>query len=244
MTPGKYQEWLRTLIMFLCFSMLSACGSTQTGIKKDPGVAASWWYVNFHLAWPENQPPDFSIHSLIADRILRTVIDQHRDEITLWRFHRRAARDSAGHRFSLLFLSSDDAAQQIHQEIISNPLTVRLISQSTILSIDLANKQSADTGLIAATSDPSWSLEIQRSWPYFIQGLSESWLELIAQIRRNNSNAGEVPEAGLLEYYQRLNKTLSAQWTEHGRHAYFHHTNAIFGYEPVYIFETEALHKF
>ncbi len=31
------------------------------------------------------------------------------------------------------------------------------------------------------TSDPRWSPSIQRSWPYFIMGVSRTWLHLVAE---------------------------------------------------------------
>ena len=83
--------------------------------------------------------------------------------------------------------------------------------------------------------DPAWPLEIQRSWPYFIMGASQAWLMLVQELSAENELPGEVDYPSLLRHYQEVDVQLSAQWRENGQHAYLHHLNAIFGYQPLLV---------
>ena len=203
------------------------------------------------MQW-ENQSEraDFSWHPMIADRILRPVIETHSRAMPLWRFHRRAAADAAGHQFSFIFYGTPETAAEIRDAVESNDLVHRLLKTGILKTVIFSDGQSDGVSEKEATSDPAWPPEVQRSWPYFIMGVSQSWLDQIAQLRQSfpgsseNSNPDHGDLETLLEYYMVLNDRLNSQWTRYGRHAYFHHINALFGYEPVYLHETGELHRF
>ncbi len=38
------------------------------------------------------------------------------------------------------------------------------------------------------TSDRSWSLPVQKSWPFYIMGVSEMWLNLIREVAGQKSS--------------------------------------------------------
>ncbi len=225
-----------TLILFLA-------GCATVGLKPQD-QQTYWWRVNFKLAWPEDQAPDFSYHLLIADQILRPVITEYENEIELWRFHRRAAPDAAGHRFSFLYYSTVEISERVNSEIKSHNLLSNLDQGYFIQAVYFTDGKADQMTLIEATSDLSWPLEIQRTWPHFIMGVSRTWLALIAEFRQQHSNTGQAAEVDLHEYYHQLNKKFSAQWTSFGRHAYMHHLNALFGYVPVFMHETGTFQKF
>ena len=63
-----------------------------------------WWQFRFKLQWPDGEPPELSRHLLIVDQIIAPVLEEYEEDISLWRFHRRAARDQAGHQLRLIFL--------------------------------------------------------------------------------------------------------------------------------------------
>jgi hypothetical protein len=95
--------------------------------------------------------------------------------------------------------------------------------------------------LVEATSDPSWSPAIQRTWPYFIMGISEMWLRLVDEHAR--SLAASPPPATLahvVAFYETVNRSVSLAWGTEGEHAFLHHLNAVFGYEPIRITERKA----
>jgi hypothetical protein len=65
-------------------------------------------------------------------------------------------------------------------------------------------------------------------------GVSQMWLHLISEIAEHN--ASRQAPSSLIEYqdfYRQVNESVQASWQEEGRHAFLHHLNAIFGYEPV-----------
>ena len=95
----------------LALFVLAGCGAhapvktpaAGSQITKIDGQAINWWYVRFRLVWPDEEEPDWSLDALIAHQIVAPVLEQYDDQIQLWRFHRRAARDSSGHQFSFIF---------------------------------------------------------------------------------------------------------------------------------------------
>ena len=95
---------------------------------------------------------------------------------------------------------------------------------------------------IEDTSDRSWSSSIQKSWPYYIQGVSEMWLGLIEEVASETSGAkapSNLKEE--LTLYEQVNASIEHIWQEEGQHAFLHHLNAIFGYEPIAIREKRLM---
>jgi hypothetical protein len=80
-------------------------GAGATGVS--PAVVSDqihyWWYARYRLEWPQGAEPDWPVDLLLADRVIKPVLQSHRNEISYWRFHRRAIRDEAGHQFSFIF---------------------------------------------------------------------------------------------------------------------------------------------
>lgn len=198
-----------------------------------------WWRVRFKLVWPEGQQPDFSRHLLIAEQLYLPAIKRHEDRLALWRFHRRAARDGAGNQFSLIFLADEPTAAAINEQISSDPLTVWLLQQNMIEKTLFNRQTKEELGRLEQTSDPVWPPEIQRSWPYFIMGASQTWLLLIQALSAEQPLDGKVSYQQLLAHYRDVDARLTAQWREYGQHAYLHHLSAIFGYEPILLRASE-----
>jgi len=224
----------------MIYTLLNGCATgtpTEGYDAEDAGEMQAptvfWWHARFKLDWPEQQEPDFFYHALIADRILRPVIANHGEDFDLWRFHRRSSRDNAGHQFSFIFYADVQTAENVYSIIEADETLSMLLRESDGKSDDKSN--------IAATSDKIWPPEIQQSWPYFIMGVSQSWLEQVRivgkQIEGHDDITTETEFEEMSAYYRELDQVLSAQWTQYGRHAYFHHTNALYGYVPVYMRE-------
>jgi hypothetical protein len=202
-----------------------------------------WWQLRFRLAWPEDEEPDFSRHLLIAEQLLLPVIVDHQAEMPLWRFHRRAARTPSGHQFSLIFFSDEQTASRVYAEVESNPLTGWLQDNGLIERVRLDRRSEAELSRLELTSDPEWPLEIQRSWPYFIMGLSQTWLMLVNELSGQSALEGEVDYPSLLAHYREVDEKLNTEWRENGQHAYIHHLSAMFGYQPLVI-RTRQLRSF
>ena len=61
----------------------------------------------------------------------------------------------------------------------------------------------------------------------------------IAVLQPDGDDIATISE--LMAVYQEVNATLSQMWREEGRHAYLHHLNALFGYEPLIYYEKRML---
>jgi hypothetical protein len=200
---------------------------------EQPGLA--WWQLRLKLAWPEDELPDLSTHLLVAEQLILPAIVAHEQQLPLWRVHRRAARDDAGNQFSLIFYADEATAEQIREQVFSDPLTLWLIDQSLIVQTRFQKRTQTELGQLEQTSDPSWPMDIQRSWPYFIMGVSQTWMMLVQEVSREQGLEGDASYSELLTHYQQVDKKLDAQWEEYGQHAYLHHLNAVFGYQPLQI---------
>lgn len=198
-----------------------------------------WWQLRIKLSWPEGDAPDFSRHLLIAEQLLLPVITEREQQLPLWRFHRRAGRDGAGHQFSLLFFTDETSATQINDTVNANPLTQWLIEQKMIEKTRFQKRSKEELGHLENTSDPNWPMEIQRSWPYFIMGASQTWLMLVQELSSEEPLSGTVDYPALLAHYRVVDAKLNAQWQDYAQHVYLHHLSAIFGYQPIKIRSSE-----
>ena len=59
---------------------------------------------------------------LLAHQLFKPVLLKYAHNIELWRFHRRAGRDKAGHRFSFIFYAREATATAILNNLAENPL--------------------------------------------------------------------------------------------------------------------------
>jgi len=91
---------------------------------------------------------------------------------------------------------------------------------------------------IEDTSDKTWSVELQKSWPYYINGVSQMLLELMRHLKtqvpgKMPSITSNPPLNEVESFYIDLNNRLMAAWQNEGSHAFFHHINALFGHVPL-----------
>jgi len=88
--------------------------------------------------------------------------------------------------------------------------------------------------LVEGSSDPRWSPELQRAWPYYIMGVSEMWLRLIDEHARAAAPQEEAPDLGrTVAFYRQVDQAVTRTWQKEGEHAFLHHLNALFGYQPI-----------
>lgn len=195
-----------------------------------------WWYARFKFIWDENsETVDFSKNLIIAHQLINPVLRDNNENIELWRFHRRAARDKAGHQFSFIFYATPETARQVFAQIENHSLISKLIEHHILEQIKLDNPDIPKRPHIEDTSDKSWSKNLQQSWPYYIMGISVMWLDLLNREIDENKLASHPSIPAQMEYYQSVNAVLTRLWKEQGKHAFYHHINAIFGYEPMEI---------
>jgi hypothetical protein len=206
--------------------------------QQESSPVNGWWYSRFRIKWPENTDPSWHIDLLIAQEIIAPLLEQSGKKILLWRFHRRAARDTEGHQFSLTFYSSSDTAKQIFAKLRSST-PLKQMKRAGVILQDIYD----DPGKIIApniedTCDGNWSPYIRKSWPFFIMGVCQMWLSLIAEISEGTikkQKGSSIKKKQ--ELYRQVNETINTLWREQGCHAMLHHLNAIFSYEPILIRE-------
>jgi hypothetical protein len=201
-----------------------------------------WWVTRFRMSWPPDTPPIWYLDLYLAHQVILPKLEKYKAHIALWRFHRRAVRDSAGRQFSFIFYASPRTARQIFKALQTDPLVAHL-KTAGVLERDVYDDPTQITRPhIEDTSDENWSTSIQKTWPYYIMGASQMWLNLIAEIAEKNmtrDRPSSMAEIGA--FYQQIDETLTEIWQKEGRHAFMHHLNALFEYQPLIYRENQYL---
>ena len=143
----------------LAILAMGGCASTggmkpwSGGAAERPSTEKGWWYASFLIDWPPDEDLSLDADLLIAHRIVSPVLDQYKKDIFLWRFHRRAARDEAGHRFSFIFYTTAATAREIYAAIKSSAVLGQLKSEGVILAVSLDDTNVIARPGVEATSD-------------------------------------------------------------------------------------------
>lgn len=238
----------KTFILLLIFMgiLVSGCSANRRPIENmpvrsiSPGFSISgdayWWRCKFKNVWPEGTEPDLVIDLLLAHAVVAPVLAEHSNEIPYWRFHRRAHRDLAGHQFSFLFYSKAEIAYAVFKEIHQSDVLKRVMTANLVEKVIVDDPSHPQFPSIEDTSDPRWSLNLQKNWPSFIMGVSALWLGLIDDSVQYSPH--DFQDAGkLLEKYREAGAAITNTWKTEGQHALLHHLNAVFGYEPMRIYK-------
>jgi len=201
-----------------------------------------WWYARFRMQWPQDAKASWYLDLFIAHQIILPVLEKFENDIGLWRFHRRAARDETGHQFSFIFYSTPSAAYDIFQFLMNDTLLHEVKFAGLIIEDIYDDPSIVTKPNIEDTSDPHWPSLIKENWPYFIMGVSQMWLSIITDIAEDISNGHPASSISEIEaLYQEVDSRLTDLWQKEGRHAFLHHLNAIFGYEPLIVYEKRLL---
>jgi hypothetical protein len=245
---GALRNWLSVIFISLVVIIgCSSLGQVQTREIKplQPDVLPSgngWWYARFRLNWPPNTDPIWYMDLYLAHQVILPLLQAHQNDIHLWRFHRRAARDGAGRQFSFIFYASPRTARNIFQTLQSDPMAVNMKSGGVIDDIVCDNPAELTRPNIEDTSDKNWPVSIQKAWPYYIMGVSQMWLSLIAEVAEDDLKSDPASSIEEIEtFYKQVNETVTDLWQKQGRHAFMHHLNALFGYEPLIYIEKRYL---
>ncbi len=235
---------LITTIISIFFVGCSSISGPRKFSSARPEAAADkgWWQVRFQINWPPNTKPVWQVDLLLAREIISPLLSEAAKDISLWRFHRRAARDLAGHQFSLLIYTSPRIADKIFDEIRSDLFLADLLNQGVVKKITYSKTQKINLPQIQDTCDKRWSLPLQKAWPYYIMGVSQMWLELIEELAKSEikeKNSQIIDD--YLRYYQKINTLLTNTWQNEGYSAFLHHLNAIFGYQPVMVYNNQLM---
>lgn len=238
---------LTGLVLLTALFLLSACSrlvvvqspadDIPAGSMNVTGDEYAWWSIAFRLRWDREEEPDWHLDALLADQVCAPALGELDPQISLWRFHRRAAPDEVGHRFSLQIYTDQVLADILYSRIRDASVVEWLESQDRIVSLEMTRLRKPELAPVAQSSDAAWPAEIRASWPWYIMGVSQTWLSLIRQVMAEQPLEDSSPDA-LLDYYRSVNDRVTALWRVHGQHVYLHHLNAVFGYQPLVIRET------
>jgi hypothetical protein len=230
---------LRYLVTALLVLLLGACASPvskdtpmESAAKANWPGERSWRHLRLNFAANPDGRVDWHLDALAANEVFAPLLDKYRAQIPLWRFHRRAAADAAGHQFSLIIFSNRQIAESIVRAVDNHPTTVALQRAGVLRRLSTELDVAPERKAISATSDPNWSEDLQRSWPWFAMGVSQAWLALLQQ-----QLTAEQPQdiEQLIQHYASANQAVNGRWREQSAHAYLHHLNALFGYESLTI---------
>ena len=230
--------------------VMAGCAMTRPGelagtIASPPEEIASsdgWWFARFRMQWPVGEAVNWHWDLLIAHRIVASVLEQYQDQIRLWRFHRRANRDEAGHQFSFIFFTSAETAGEVFNQLRSNELLSELISAQMVIEDLYDNTDRIAKPRIEDASDQNWPLSIQKNWPYFIMGVSRMWLNLISDAIGGMPDSGSPLSLQEIEVqYKKANAAVSELWQNEGQHAFLHHLSAVFGYRAIIFYDKRML---
>lgn len=253
-------KFLRFQTVLVCVMAISACQQLTGGggalyskmhIGQELGEHSGgensavptprWWRASFQIEWDGELSPDWHYGPLVAEQVILPVMQRYGEQFQFWRFHRRAVGDAAGHRFSFLYYADSKTAGFVEALIRQNKTLANLIGEGAVTRVDIGPYSGKGGGSISATSDKNWTPVMQQTWPYFLMGVSQMWLQQVVHFSENADKDSPFEHAGfdgtegvgLEEQYIYVQSKLNGMWLNEGRHAYLHHLNAIYAYQPV-----------
>lgn len=238
-----------SVILLLMWSMLACAEGDISTVKTDfvsnSSPSLSWQKIRFKLVWSAKagvdgliDKPKWHLDALLAKELALPSLLATNSSIgyapKLWRFHRRAADDLAGHQFSLLTYATHSYNISLCNAIMANKMVEDLKATNLLESVKCDIPQNSDINEnVEGSSDPSWDPIIQKAWPKYIQGVSETWLDIIEQVKTEQSVPPNLGVVELADRYVFINNKITDLWQADGNHAFMHHISGIFGYKGV-----------
>jgi hypothetical protein len=233
-----------SMVLTGCAGMKPERSAANVTDRHPDSEEINWWFIRFQNQWPEGGTAEWYLDALIAHRVIAPVYDKYKDRISLWRFHRRAARDAAGHQFSFIFYADAVTATEVIHAVRRDSLLAELQRAGIIKQVLADDTRQSTRTSIGDTSDQRWSTIVKNTWPYFIMGVSKTWLEMIdSEVGRRGLSFDNTSIVDLQNQYRSIDDDVRHAWQSEGHHAFLHHLNAVFGYTPVMVGE-DRLMKF
>jgi len=202
--------------------------------KKD------YYHIIFHLPFENDNKysiVDSSIHYLIVEELLFNIVNRYEAIIYPWRLHRMFIKKKTN-EFKFKFYCSKWTFNFIRNKVLSNYSMQELLNKRIIKRVEYY-KYPYGTNEIGSDNDISWDYFIKEIWPYYICGVSKSWVYMIHKIfdkvKKENylNNCHLYPLENRLKYYEKVKNEIEWSWINYGNHAFFHHANALFGYKKI-----------
>jgi hypothetical protein len=183
------------------------------------------------------EPVPWHLDALLADRVFAPILERLEPSLVLWRFHRRAAPDETGHQFRFLFFADAAIAARVASALRASSTLDALVRAGRVHRVLIPGPDESSGNDAGDQSDRAWPDTVKRSWPYFAMGVSRNWLAMIREERGKRPRRERETVAELVARYGDINATVDALWRGNAQHAWLHHLNALFGYQPVVIQE-------
>jgi len=257
-----YASWHSSALVLSIFFLVvsTGCASKQPIYQDAAAVVAGsevkgaftqekgWWRAAIRIKQVKGAEEGvddtrWQVDLFLAHSVMAPILEKYHDDITLWRFHRRSVPDANGHQFSFIFYSSPQTARHVLEEIAASSLLAEAKKRGFITAETYDDTTILAHPAISDTSDPNWSTITQKAWPYYIMGVSQMWLAMIDDIIIDNPPPAEALQSinGLIDYYEEVNEVVTTLWHDEAQHAFLHHLNAIFGYEPMLYYEPRLM---
>lgn len=192
-------------------------------VPKSPD-AERWHVARFQFNSSRGTSPEWHLDLLVAHLVVAPLIES----IGMWRAHRRCGDDDTGHQFSFYFYTEPTHGASLISTIKSNQFVAQLRQTGK-----LTETEYCEGGQSLSWGTEDWETTIKNAWPYFIQGVSKAWLELIRQ-ELGNEQFSTIDDAAL-NRFEVAHARISQRWRQSGGHAMLHQLNAMFGYDPVLV---------
>jgi len=236
---------IKTILpVLLIISLMFGCSANKRPSQTFPPATVPpsfktldnnyWWRCQLRIVWPDEISVNWGMDLLLAHSVVSPILKDHYRDISYWRFHRRAARDNTGHQFSFIFYSTSETANSVFTAINQSNILQQAIKDNLIEKVVTGDPDNPRWPNIEDTSDPNWPPDIQKNWPSFIMGVSSLWLGLIDESMQDSPD--DITDINqLLTKYREVDAKITNSWRNQGQHAFLHHLNAIFGYNPLLV---------
>jgi len=213
-------------------STITISSAQPNSVESEKG----WWEIGFHQRYGHDDEIRWEYDALIALKVLKPILEKEK-EIKLWRFHRRAVADRDAHRFGFFFYATQKIGEGVYQQVNEQPLIKKLLNNRQIDRLSFYNINKKLRSDIGDTSDKKWPVELQKTWPYFIMGVSQTWLGLVEHYYSELKLSDNADLDEQLKGFKQVSDKIDLIWKYNGNHAFLHHLNALFAYQELYILE-------
>ena len=176
---------------------------------------------------------DSVLHYLLTGEVFSECIEKN---IELWRFSRYHYKDD-DIIMKFKFYSEEYIFNRIKEKVRNNKI-IKELKKEKLIRITVEEATESDDR-IGSDRDTNWNYELSESWPYFINGLSKMWLNLILlkkerYLKENYLKIdNKIRLYNLIDIYSEIKELVVKDWIDWGSHTIYHHANALFGYYHV-----------
>jgi hypothetical protein len=205
-------------------------------------VERQWYDLSFDLKMLSDSAeyiamhhPDSPLHLLIANEILRPVIESPDGEPWLWKFLRMSDPETGIHTFTFSFYGPQKLCSELIGHVYADE-TYRELKEQGYLELagqeDLAIiRRGAE---IKDIGDDSWPEEIRQVWPYYMHGVSRTWLkmaETCAESLRARMPHNTFDEK--VNFYNHVKRLVTERWIRYGWASMLNPLNGMFGHKYI-----------